>query len=101
MRTWSSAWRMVGPPIAPRGGTSLGARRGLVNRDALGEPRVAGCLRLPLTLDHDVERVGFGVDEPRYEQLIERLRQFRRRVGGDRKSTRLNSSHRCISYAVF
>src|SRR5437764_9214935 len=24
-----------------------------------------------------------------------------RRVGGDRKSTRLNSSHRCISYAVF
>src|SRR5437762_11120758 len=23
------------------------------------------------------------------------------RVGGDRKSTRLNSSHRCISYAVF
>src|SRR5437879_11152731 len=22
-------------------------------------------------------------------------------VGGDRKSTRLNSSHRCISYAVF
>src|SRR5437879_13921414 len=82
MRTWSSAWRMVGPPIAPRGGTSLGARRGLVNRDALGEPRVAGCLRLPLTLDHDVERVGFGVDEPRYEQLIERLRQLRRRVGG-------------------
>src|SRR5436189_1758574 len=25
----------------------------------------------------------------------------RRRRGGDRKSTRLNSSHRCISYAVF
>src|SRR5437764_7615522 len=22
-------------------------------------------------------------------------------IGGDRKSTRLNSSHRCISYAVF
>src|SRR5208337_5083535 len=26
---------------------------------------------------------------------------LRRRHGGDRKSTRLKSSHRCISYAVF
>src|SRR5437879_11197668 len=34
-------------------------------------------------------------------QLLDRRR--RRRVGGDRdrKSTRLNSSHRCTSYAVF
>src|SRR5437879_10358115 len=26
---------------------------------------------------------------------------FQRNLEGDRKSTRLNSSHRCISYAVF
>src|SRR3712207_7148489 len=30
-----------------------------------------------------------------------RLRPFRRPLGGDRKSTRLNSSHANISYAVF
>src|SRR5437764_13966846 len=36
----------------------------------------------------------FGLDRP----LIE---QYGRYWGGDRKSTRLNSSHRCISYAVF
>src|SRR5437762_11062091 len=28
-------------------------------------------------------------------------RRYRAPVGRDRKSTRLNSSHRCISYAVF
>src|SRR5437763_9828227 len=28
-------------------------------------------------------------------------RNFRARTAKDRKSTRLNSSHRCISYAVF
>src|SRR3712207_7251968 len=36
--------------------------------------------------------------------LVERLHPFRHRVldrGGDRKSTRLNSSHANISYAVF
>src|SRR5437762_2381040 len=55
------------------------------------------------------------VDEPRCEPdgpLVHRLREecahsrellLRRRaiVRPDRKSTRLNSSHRCISYAVF
>src|SRR5437764_8000569 len=30
-----------------------------------------------------------------------RARPHRALHGGDRKSTRLNSSHRCISYAVF
>src|SRR5437763_12892644 len=30
-----------------------------------------------------------------------RRRARHRSTGGDRKSTRLNSSHRCISYAVF
>src|SRR5690606_40702829 len=32
---------------------------------------------------------------------MERLRQMQDRTGGDRKSTRLNSSHVKISYAVF
>src|SRR5437762_9576820 len=31
----------------------------------------------------------------------ERALEHEGAVGGDRKSTRLNSSHRCISYAVF
>src|SRR5437764_2033638 len=32
---------------------------------------------------------------------VSRLRTASRTARGDRKSTRLNSSHRCISYAVF
>src|SRR3712207_7922648 len=38
------------------------------------------------------ELVGVGVVDPA---------ELNRRVGGDRKSTRLNSSHANISYAVF
>src|ERR1017187_732227 len=42
-------------------------------------------------------RRGFGI-----EAAIARPAQVRREDAGlDRKSTRLNSSHRCISYAVF
>src|SRR5437762_10024221 len=38
--------------------------------------------------------------EPLKPELIgRRIREIK--DGGDRKSTRLNSSHRCISYAVF
>src|SRR5947208_4696787 len=33
--------------------------------------------------------------------IAPRPRQARRRAAGDRKSTRLNSSHQIISYAVF
>src|SRR5437762_5543522 len=36
----------------------------------------------------------------RYDRS-DRRRPFQLELGGDRKSTRLNSSHRCISYAVF
>src|SRR5437764_13279353 len=39
---------------------------------------------------------GFGWSRRRRGLLSSRLRRL-----GDRKSTRLNSSHRCISYAVF
>src|SRR5436189_6032568 len=35
------------------------------------------------------------------EHDISRRQRAARRVSRDRKSTRLNSSHRCISYAVF
>src|SRR5437763_7258474 len=37
----------------------------------------------------------------RRRRLREWYGRVRRRRRGDRKSTRLNSSHRCISYAVF
>src|SRR5437762_7369059 len=40
-------------------------------------------------------------DEPRGPVLAPRGDLRRRRRHADRKSTRLNSSHRCISYAVF
>src|SRR5437762_7197816 len=39
-----------------------------------------------------------GVRDAWTGQVITKLRQD---LNGDRKSTRLNSSHRCISYAVF
>src|SRR2546429_6984453 len=46
------------------------------------------------------ETVGPGPVEAR-ERLDERRREGRCRESGDRKSTRLNSSHGYISYAVF
>src|SRR5437879_10007190 len=36
-----------------------------------------------------------------YELMFAHIDRFQNTVCGDRKSTRLNSSHRCISYAVF
>src|SRR2546429_3245365 len=55
-------------------------------------------------LQQDVECPAVGPDAcPQHlEGLQRRLRQWRRgRPRGDRKSTRLNSSHGYISYAVF
>src|SRR5437879_2990778 len=40
-----------------------------------------------------------GVSDPRQQTLLTDIPDLA--VAGDRKSTRLNSSHRCISYAVF
>src|SRR5437763_11418423 len=40
-----------------------------------------------------------GVEHRKFERLLGDGE--RRQYGQDRKSTRLNSSHRCISYAVF
>src|SRR5437763_3424839 len=48
---------------------------------------------------------GMGVYEqdrlPHLRDEIRLLHRCKRRISSDRKSTRLNSSHRCISYAVF
>src|SRR5437879_7101297 len=41
------------------------------------------------------------LDSDSYLMLTGRLKELINRGGEDRKSTRLNSSHRCISYAVF
>src|SRR5437879_7751393 len=43
----------------------------------------------------------YGFDKPAHERFVQMIGQFARFDLGDRKSTRLNSSHRCISYAVF
>src|SRR5437879_11591998 len=57
------------------------------------------------------ECIGAGISGRRKEELASRLSAGRRirqdshirgrHAVADRKSTRLNSSHRCISYAVF
>src|SRR5437762_5485822 len=62
--------------------------------------------RIPLGEDgfsapilHDLPRKPLGVEE---RLRVERGRGSRCGAGGlDRKSTRLNSSHRCIAYAAF
>src|SRR5207249_7390940 len=60
---------------------------------AIARPFITGAdvLRLPENLECCFPRVGLGF----------RLLHFRSRARGDRKSTRLNSSHVSISYAVF
>src|SRR5437879_10777615 len=54
---------------------------------------------------HDALPISFRPDVPQRQRPGRRPRGPRPRLGqlldGDRKSTRLNSSHRCISYAVF
>src|SRR5437762_10233202 len=42
-----------------------------------------------------------SVVSSRWERTLVHDHEQRRHRRGDRKSTRLNSSHRCISYAVF
>src|SRR5437764_9773376 len=44
---------------------------------------------------------GEGVVVVDLDHLVDDLQVQHRRHEADRKSTRLNSSHRCISYAVF
>src|SRR2546422_6672843 len=68
--------------------------------------RVGGLARRDRFGGHQAARAtGFQKMGEREEQLGGRRRGWRGRlepaVGGDRKSTRLNSSHGYISYAVF
>src|SRR5207244_6863072 len=55
--------------------------------------RLVELVRLILELPHQFPRQANGADQSRAHPL--------RRPRGDRKSTRLNSSHQIISYAVF
>src|SRR5437763_9454866 len=64
-------------------------------RSVPGRPRAAA---LPLGRGPGGDRAGRRA-LPRHDPRL--LRGGARRALGDRKSTRLNSSHRCISYAVF
>src|SRR5207244_9097677 len=71
--------------------------------------RVAGDPRTPISQVGSLERAGAGqitfVSSPRYKTNLATTRAAAVILGpemeGDRKSTRLNSSHQIISYAVF
>src|SRR5437762_5595412 len=61
----------------------------------LAEPRIRRQREADLVGDLGILRIG---DEGCRHRGVDPHRAF---AGVDRKSTRLNSSHRCISYAVF
>src|SRR5437763_12330495 len=50
-------------------------------------------------------RIGFALGPPEVIEALDSVKDSynvdRLAIAADRKSTRLNSSHRCISYAVF
>src|SRR2546422_5661153 len=52
-------------------------------------------------VDGDDDDVGVELAPPQAQEQVERLRLRALEVARDRKSTRLNSSHGYISYAVF
>src|SRR5437762_14308442 len=101
------------------GGQELG--RALAPLRSLGHPmpEVERRVRVVARLGHEdeAEMVGLrllgaapGQDQPHRGSCAEECGRLpnergivacQRDLGGDRKSTRLNSSHRCISYAVF
>src|SRR3712207_8178229 len=57
--------------------------------------------RVPALLRDRADRVHRDARARARAYVAERVRLHLRRVSGDRKSTRLNSSHANISYAVF
>src|SRR5256885_3172558 len=68
-------------------------------------PALCATLLKPIAKGHHAERKGFfGWFNRRFAALTERFDLLNQRLvrrAGDRKSTRLNSSHLVISYAVF
>src|SRR5438309_6596015 len=71
----------------------------LFRSDQLGLGVVGGARRPTRGAAAEVEAVDLRLAEP--DQQRHRRQQQRVGVGRDRKSTRLNSSHSSISYAVF
>src|SRR5437879_1995320 len=68
----------------------------------LGCPRCPSRRHLPHNLPQsEARRLAHHRHHPRDSILLQNRRHLRRPRKLDRKSTRLNSSHRCISYAVF
>src|ERR1017187_1696808 len=73
---------------------------GFMDDDVLLEPDCFARLWRALNSDDRMGGVSAMITNQRY-QSPGRISQFVLRLMEDRKSTRLNSSHRCISYAVF
>src|ERR1017187_1976571 len=81
--------------VAGRGQQDEASRTALLSR-VLGTMRQANARMPDYTCTENITR-SIGDGTPLRVRTLERLRL----QVADRKSTRLNSSHRCISYAVF
>src|SRR5205814_9251700 len=64
-------------------------------------PTLESCIPIPPINPPDALLAGFALTSPLRQRLLDSAQPPRRGRRGDRKSTRLNSSHLGISYAVF
>src|SRR5438270_4772390 len=85
----------------PRGGDKMSTKRvvHVVGTGTLGEPLIS--LLLNLQRDLEFDELTFHKNRPLLDDRVKILTLMRRGAKLDRKSTRLNSSHSQISYAVF
>src|ERR1017187_10826782 len=75
---------------------------GILARVPLDEGALSGAVTESTTFPDGDFRAYYFRGADRKKQVVEHVDALRRDLGeGDRKSTRLNSSHRCFSYAVF
>src|SRR5437762_10456119 len=84
--------------LEPQAGQGLRCHQGQVDGDGAGAQSgsiwLAGCLTRYFAQNKFLEKA--------VEIYLKQSKEFiLREISRDRKSTRLNSSHRCISYAVF